>query len=407
MGRTKYGVAPWLGPAKGGRPTYPVLAGTLDVQAAIVGGGLAGAATAYACAAGGVRVAILEAGRIGHGASGRSAGLMLQSPAQAFAGMQRAHGRRAARAIWTAWRRAALELSATIRRLNLRCGLTPADAVTWAPGGDRAVALQRELAARREGGLEATWLTARALAALGVEGAVGIRTKGDALVDPARLCQGFARAAAVRGAAVFERTGATRIHQAGRRLAIHTARGVVSCETVVVATGEPTALFDPLARHFDMRESYVVQTAPIPRQVRSATPDRHLILQDVDDPPHRLAWSSGDRIVWSGADQPRTPERLREKTLVQRTGQLMYELSLMLPAISGIQPEYGWDAPYSVARDGLPFIGPHRNYPHHLFALGLGTNPASAFLASRVLLRHLTGTTEKADDVFGFARLPR
>ena len=127
----------------------------------------------------------------------------------------------------------------------------------------------------------------------------------------------------------------------------------------------------------------------------------------MEQPPHRLAWTAGDRILWSGADQQRTPERLREKTLVQRTGQLMYELSLLVPAISGMQPEHGWDAPYSIARDGLPFIGPHRNYPHHLFALGLGTNPAAAFLASRVLLRHLTGTTEKADDVFGFARLPR
>jgi glycine/D-amino acid oxidase-like deaminating enzyme len=407
MARTKYGVAPWLGPAKQGKPTYPVLAGTLDVQAAIIGGGLTGAATAYACAAAGVRVALLEAGRIGHGASGRSAGLILQSPAQAFADMERAHGRRAARAIWAAWRRAALELTATIRRLNLRCGLTPADAVTWAPGGDRAVALQRELAARREGGLEGTWLTPRALAALGVEGAGGIRTKGDAVVDPARLCQGFARAAAVRRAAVFERTSATRIHAASGRLAVDTARGVVSCETVVVATGEPTELFDPLARHFDMRESYIVQTPPIPSRVRSAAPGPNLILQDVEQPPHRLAWTAGDRILWSGADQPRTPERAREKTLVQRTGQLMYELSLMVPAISGIQPEHGWDVRYSVARDGLPFIGPHRNYPRHLFALGLGTNPAAAFLASRVLLRHLTGTSEKADEVFGFARLPR
>jgi len=63
--------------------------------------------------------------------------------------------------------------------------------------------------------------------------------------------------------------------------------------------------------------------------------------------------------------------------------------------------------PYSVARDGLPLIGPHRNYPHHLFALGLGTNPAAAFLASRVLVRHLTSNVDKADEAFGFARLSR
>ena len=383
MARTKYGVAPWLGPPSRGKPTYPPLTDELEVQTAIVGGGLAGTATAYACAAAGLRVALLDAGQIGYGASAKAAGLILQSPAQPFVEMEMAHGRRAARAIWTTWRRAALELAATIRRLNLRCGLTSADAVTWARSADAAKTLQRELAARRDAGLEGTWVTGRALMALGVEGAGAIRTRGDALVDPARLCQGFARAAATRGAAVFERSRATRILVSNRRLAVETSRGVVGCETAIVATGEPDGLFDPLARHFENRETYVVQTPPLPAGVRSAVRDRSLILQDTHEPRHRLAWTAGDRILWSGADQPRTPERLREKTLVQRTGQLMYELSLVLPAISGIQPEHGWDAPYSISRDGLPFIGPHRNYPRHLFALGLGTNPAAAFLASR------------------------
>ena len=54
---------------------------------------------------------------------------------------------------------------------------------------------------------------------------------------------------------------------------------------------------------------------------------------------------------------------------------------MALPAISGTPPEYGWHAPWSRAHDDLPFIGTHRNYPNHLFALGLGTNLTAAFLA--------------------------
>jgi hypothetical protein len=69
----------------------------------------------------------------------------------------------------------------------------------------------------------------------------------------------------------------------------------------------------------------------------------------------------------------------------------MYELSLALPAISGVQPAYGWHAPWTRSVDDLPFIGPHRNYPHHLFALGLGANLATAFLASRILVRAVAG----------------
>ena len=40
-------------------------------------------------------------------------------------------------------------------------------------------------------------------------------------------------------------------------------------------------------------------------------------------------------------------------------------------------------------------------------APGRGRSVTAAFLASRVLLRHLTGASEQADEVFGFARLPR
>jgi glycine/D-amino acid oxidase-like deaminating enzyme len=99
------------------------------------------------------------------------------------------------------------------------------------------------------------------------------------------------------------------------------------------------------------------------------------------------------------------PDRLRKTTLVQRTGQLMYELSLALPAISGVLPDYGWHAPWSRAVDDLPFIGPHRNYPNHLFALGLGANLSAAFLASRILVRACLDQPERSDAYFGFGRL--
>ena len=93
---------------------------------------------------------------------------------------------------------------------------------------------------------------------------------------------------------------------------------------------------------------------------------------------------------------------------MQRTGQLMYELSTIYPDISGILPEYGWEAVYGRTADGLPFIGPHRNFPHHLFAFGDSSHSVTgAYLASRILLRHFLDEPEPADEVFGFLRLPR
>jgi glycine/D-amino acid oxidase-like deaminating enzyme len=84
----------------------------------------------------------------------------------------------------------------------------------------------------------------------------------------------------------------------------------------------------------------------------------------------------------------------------------MYELTRLYPAISGLQPAFGWDAAYARTADGVPFIGPHRNYPRHLFAFGGSpVSVAQAFLAARVLLRAYTGTPDAGDGVFAFTRL--
>jgi glycine/D-amino acid oxidase-like deaminating enzyme len=83
---------------------------------------------------------------------------------------------------------------------------------------------------------------------------------------------------------------------------------------------------------------------------------------------------------------------------------MMYELLLKYPAISGLRPELGWESSYGRTADGLPYIGPHRNYPRHLFALGGEGSVTGAFLAARVLARAAAGTPEKGDDVLGWTR---
>ena len=83
----------------------------------------------------------------------------------------------------------------------------------------------------------------------------------------------------------------------------------------------------------------------------------------------------------------------------------MYELSTIYPDISGIQPDYGWTAAYALTAEGLPYIGPHRNYPHHLFAFGDASHSMTgAYLASRILLRQHLGETDPIDEAFSFNR---
>ncbi len=403
----RYGLSVWHSQLpKAARPTFPRLAGRLEIPIVVVGGGLTGCATAYALSAAGQRVALIEADQVASGATAQAAGLLLAFPGLEFVDLEKRHGLRVARALWHDTRRAALDGQATLRRLKIRCALQPSDGVVAARTDEQGKQLKRQLAALKGAGIEASWLSSRALQqATGLEGPGGIKTHGHASLDPVRASLGLARAAAVRGAAVFERSPVDKICVTRHGAEVIAGKALIAAHTVIVATGEPTRLFPPLARHFVNAETYAVLTPPLGADVRRTAGTREAIVEDRQVPPHRLCWTSDDRILWTGADQPRVPERTRADVLVQRTGQLMYELLLALPAISGTLPEFSWHAPWSRAVDDLPFIGAHRNYPHHLFALGLGTNLAAAFLASRILVRACQGTPEKSDEYFGFARL--
>ena len=117
---------------------------SFDRLGAIVGSGLTGAMTAYGFAAAGVKVAVLEAGRVGQGSTAGSPGLALTGMQAEFRDLVERYGLRAARRIAQAMRRAALDASSTLRRLKIRCDLTAVDALHVAVGAEAARMVRRE-----------------------------------------------------------------------------------------------------------------------------------------------------------------------------------------------------------------------------------------------------------------------
>jgi glycine/D-amino acid oxidase-like deaminating enzyme len=404
--RTRYGISPWTDtfPNKR-RPDHPRLRGEHTADVVIVGGGLTGSATAYACAAAGMRPLLIEADRIGSGSAGRSAGLLLPDPGVSFKTLAGAHGLRVARKVFEGYRKAAFDGAATLRRLNIRCDLAGCeDLLVAIRGGEKE--LRREHDARDAAGLEARWMaapSARKLLALDAVGA--IRLGAGFSLDPYRACLGLAAAAKSRGALLFERSPVKKIQFGRKQVVVSLDSGVVNAETVIITTGVATAEFKPLRRHFTRRETYLVLTEPLPASMRKQLGADTVTFRDTASPRHRVRRTRDGRLVIAGADCDESPARQREALRVQRTGQLMYELLIAYPAISGLRPEYGWEMQYGETADGLMYIGPHRNYPRHLFALGSsGDTLAGAFLAARVLARAARGKVDKADEVFGWTR---
>jgi glycine/D-amino acid oxidase-like deaminating enzyme len=225
-------------------------------------------------------------------------------------------------------------------------------------------------------------------------------------IDPYRACVGLVAAAIARGARVHEKSRVGRIRVAKNHVEVLTEGGSVRAETVVVATGAPIQDLRGLRRHVRPEHAYGVLTEPLPAAVRRQVGQRRAIVEPAFEPGRVVRWMSDDRVLVHGARQPEVPARNRERATTQRSGQLMYELSLLYPAISGVPAAASWDGLDYETVDGLPFLGAHRNYPRHLFAFGSSRHGAGlAWVAARVALRHFQGEPAREDEALGFQRI--
>jgi glycine/D-amino acid oxidase-like deaminating enzyme len=405
--RTRYGVSPWIDEIpKSRRPDFPRFRGVATYPVVIVGGGLAGVLTAYAFSAAGIRVALLEADRLGLIGGARGTGVLHGEAAPSFRGIEERHGRKVARAMFDASRRAVLDLAAAARRLGVKSIETHDALRVLGSHAAEEKLLARDVAARRNAGLDAIWLKpAAATRETGLElGRAAVRFHDWGQANPYRLLTTFAAAAVERGAAIFERSAVRRVKIGRRSVELQVEGGSLTADTIAICTGEPTELYRSLRRHADFRERYAVVTERMPGAVRKHIPPSARIVSDTESPPHTVRVLEDGRLLVAGADQPRLPSRTPEKALIQRTGQLMYELSRLYPAISGLQPQFGWAMPVATTADGGMYAGPHRNFPRHLFAWATGHDPAQAFLASRILLRQYLGEPDRSDVFFAFTR---
>lgn len=403
-----YGSSYWAdGLPAARRPRYPVLRGEHSADVVVIGAGLTGAIAAAVLARGGLDVILLDGDRVASGATAGSLGLIVPQPDAAFRPVEAAVGLRRARTAWKEARLSALEYAAALKKLKIRCGLDAAPIVINAAGEDEAASLRKEQAARKQAGIDAPWLAASVAGPMiGTDTAGTIRLREGAAYDPFRAATEFVRVAAKAGARVFEKSAVRRTRFTRTTADVILADATIRARGIFVATGAPGALFSPLRRHVRVTDGFVVVTDELSPAMKRETGRRDTILTETGTEPHWLRWMPDGHAMFAGLASKPVPPRLAERALVQRTAQLMYELSLRYPIISGLPARWSWSTPVVSTADGLPWIGAHRNYPFHFFAFAFGWHgDALAWFAARAALRHFKGEAKSTDDCYGFSRL--
>lgn len=364
----------------------PPLAGRLSVDVAVVGGGFTGVSTAWHLRERqpGLGIALLEAGVLGQGASGRNGGQALhwingfeprneeelrRVHAATGAGIDLAE-QLAARFAPGAFRRGgALEIYTDLRRAE-----------------DAAARVE----SLRAAGIPAEYLPASRLGIRGAEGAV--RDPRAGRLDGFALLQALRAPLRAAGVALHEGSRVRRV-RLGREIVLETAGGEVRARALVLATNGYTPALGFFRLGLLPLHSHVIATEPLAEAdwPRIGWGDFEGMTDDLD----RIAYAArtpGGRLLFGGGGNAAYSYRLGSRAVAAPRAAahaapfLHGVLARYFPGAAAAKIEHRWSGTLALTLDRICSMGvrgPHRNV---YYALGYsGHGVALALLAGRVL----------------------
>ena len=375
-------------------PAAPPLQGDTRADVCVIGAGIAGSSAALSLAERGYRVAVLEARRIGWGASGRSGGQVIYGLATEQDELTSLVGAQGARRIWDMSLSAIELLRQRIARHAIDCD--------WVDGQMLTALKARQWRALQDWHQELTnslgYASARLIGHDELRTLLGSERYIGALYDangghlhPLRYTLGLARAAAAAGAQFYENSAMLDYRHSDGRIRVRTAGGNVDCAQLVLAGNAWLGGTVPqLQRKLMTVGSYIIATEALGEQRarqlianNAAVCDTNWILDYFRlSSDHRLLF--GGRVNYSGVDL---------RAVGPATARHMLRV---FPQLAGTRIEYAWGCLLDITLNRAPNFG--RLAPEVYFLQGFsGHGVALAGLAGTLAAEAIAGTSERFD----------
>ncbi|NUT37867.1 MAG: FAD-dependent oxidoreductase [Hamadaea sp.] len=359
---------------------YPSLGGDLQVDVAVIGGGIVGICTAWELVRAGRSVAVVEADRIVAGTTGYTTAKLTSLHTRIYARLASSLGPEAARLYATSQQDALGHVQTVAAELGVDCDLEWRPAFTYTTAEDGVDALRAEAEAAYDAGLPASFVTESSLP-FPIAGAV--RVDGQAQFHPRKYLLAVAADVVRRGGQIFERTRVMGLDE-GEPCRLTTEAGqTVTARDVVVATHYPVfdraLLFTRLVPRRELVVAAVIPAADDPQGLFITQEDNTRSVRTAPyEPGRRLLIVTGEHFTPGSPDVSARLQRLTAWT--RRT----FDVESI---------PYHWAAQDNESTDGVPFVGPlHLGADHTWVAAGFGGwGMTNGVMASRLLAAQIAG----------------
>jgi gamma-glutamylputrescine oxidase len=382
-----------------GTRDYPALDHERQADVCVIGGGFTGLSAALNLAERGLDVVLLEAERIGFGASGRCGGLVGSGQRKDVIETEEAFGLERSKLLWDFAEAAKQEIRDRVDKHDIACDLQRGQLVGihkkrylgWAR--ELSDALAERYSYPFCAALNAEEAQARVASSSFLE---GLYDSEALTLHPLNYSLGLARAAAEAGVRIYENSRVLKYSHTDPAK-VETASGSVTASFVVLACNGYLGDLEPrVAGKIMPINNFMIATEPLGASRANELINGRYGVHDTRFVVNYFRLSDDHRLLFGGGENYRAGFPNDIKKFVQP-----YMLKLF-PQLQDVAIDYGWGGTLSVTVNRLPHVG--RLQPNVFFGQGYsGHGIAIASLAGKVIAEAITGTADRFDV---FAELP-
>ena len=373
-------------------PQQPTLHGRIDADVCIIGGGFTGLNTAINLADAGYKVALLEANRIGWGASGRNGGQAIAGFGCGEAKLEALVGFDDARKMFDLSREGLQWLRGRIRKHGIECDWRDGHAtVPIKPRQQREVMAAVEDFNARYGYPVEWWDRETLRTQLASDRYLGaLYDPNSGHLHPLEYALGLARAAMAAGVRIFEHSRVTQLLR-GTKPVFKTSAGEVHCDFAILAGN---ALVHGIAPELDAKimpvGTYIGATVPLGEERANALIRNDMAVADTNWALDYFRRSRDHRLLFGGRASYSTlpPPNLR--------GTMTRRMRRVFPQLADVEIEYVWGGYIDISLNRAPHFG--RLTPNVYFAQGFsGHGVIATGLAGKLISEAIRGQSERLD----------
>ena len=340
-----------------------------EVDVAIVGSGYTGLCAALELAKKGAAVAVLESETIGWGASSRNGGMTMPGLKQSMPVVMEKYGPETGRALWQATIDAMHTIDKFVKEEEIECHwqVNGYMALAWKPSHFEQMKKKKAWYADTLGFHDMRLVSRDEIQAeIGTAAYYG-GLVGDfgAGIHPAKYVFGLARAAARRGAKLYEHAGVKQLARQNGRFQLLTAAGPLNAGEVVLATNGYTDRLVPGCKPkvFPVG-SYSIVTEPLPPELQNRLSPNRRMFYDSKWFLNYFRLTPDGRMLWGGRNNLSTNLDLQHSASILRR-----QLVHTFPDLEGVPITHSWTGKLGITFDLLPHIG-RENGVHYAFGYG-------------------------------------